>query len=165
MSNQKTAEQSIVLNKIKVIASGLALAVSLLAALGYPPVYILSLFFLYQTSVQFIAYFMLDVESRFVEDFWVGSAKLALPVAMIASGIPKENSFWGLVWIGIAVLFMVSGIRSLHFAAKSFRGGSETAPSAPSPVSTRQSKKVEKQEEALLADLAAFLDDPDSSNK
>lgn len=165
MSNQKTTEQILVLNKIKIIVSALALTVTLLLGLVHPPVYLLSLFFLYQAGVQFTTYIVLEIESRFVEDLWIGSAKLVLAFFMVMSGIPTENTGWGLVWIGIAVLFMVAGIRSLLLVMKGFSGGHETVPSAPSRASVRQLKKSEKQDEALLADLAAFLDDSDSSDK
>lgn len=165
MSNSQTT-QTVSLNPIKFMISGLASLICLSLAAKNPAMFAVAFFFLYQGAIQAVAYNMMRVTSRFMEDFWVGPANLAVALFMVMSGIPSENTYWGMVWIGIALLFMVAGIRSLYLVMKSFAGGgTETVTPARPTVSAKQLKKAQKQDEALMADLAAFLDGPDTSGK
>lgn len=148
-------------NQIKFMGSVLACSLFFFSSSAYKPCLLLALYFVYQAIIQYFTYHEQKTESRFMEDFWTGPIKLAVALYMVTSAIPSENTAWGLVWIGVAVLFMLSGIRSLYLVMKS--SGEETAstPSGLDTVSFKQLKKLEKQQEVLMADIAAFLDRPD----
>lgn len=164
MSNSSTT-QIVSFPKIKFVLSGIALILCLLVSFQITPMFIMAVFFGYQTILLYVVYDVIETESRFLESFWVAPAQLGVATAMIASGIPKENSFWGLIWIGMAVLFMLAGIRNLYLALKSFSGGGSTVPADLNALSAKQLKKSEKQEEALMADIEAYLGDSDTTGE
>lgn len=163
MSNQTTT--TFTFNQIKFIVSVFACSLCFFSSSAYKPYFLLAGFFAYQAVIQYMAYYQQKSESQFVEHFWTAPAKLLVALLMVMSGIPSENTGWGLVWIGLAVLLMTAGIRSLYFVMKSFNGGNANVPAKLSRATVKQLKKAEKQDEALMADLASFLGESGPTEK
>jgi hypothetical protein len=156
MENNKTVAPETIAR----VRTCVALAAMVVAGMGsffFEPFLILSAYFI------FSAFFKLVVHSQnsFIEKFWFGPVKLATSGFMIMAGIPTDNHILAVVWVGISLLFMVSGGRSVFAAIRA--GQAEAANVTPVPTQTaRQLAKASKTEDALFSDLADFLGDADS---
>jgi hypothetical protein len=161
MSNQ--SEQKIdplTLNQTGLYVSAFALAISGAIFMAYRPMAIIEFFFLFQMGVRYIAYYRIRTESRFIEHFWTAPMKLIVAAVMM-TGIPNDN-VWGMVWIGVALLFAASGARNLYKVMRIIKTNQGSVSPFARTVTANQRRKESKVEDALVADLAEFLNRPDS---
>lgn len=161
MSNQ--SEQKIdplTLNQAQLYVSAFCLAASAAVFIAYRPMAIVEFFFLCQMVVRYIAYYRIRTELRFIEHFWTSPLKLIVAAVMISS-IPNDN-VWGMVWIGVALLFALSGARNLYKVMRVVKANQGNLSPLARTVTASQRRKESKVEDALLADLAEFLNRPDS---
>lgn len=165
MSNQSDQKIDVVsLNQMTVFLSAVAVLVVAVIFIFYPPVIVVQAFFLFQVGVRFVAYYHKKSESRFMEMLLTSPAKLLTALAMIGFGIPKDN-LGGIVWIGVALLFALSGALGLYKVMKVTKAEPEDTAKFERMVTANQRKKEAQAEEALFADLAEFLNRPDSDSK
>ena len=85
-----------------------------------------------------------------------GPLKLGTAGFMILAGIPAGTTFQAFVWIGVALLLVMSGCKNLYTAMRA-----STPPIAQGVFfrSARQQEKAVKEEDRLLADLGSLLGD------
>lgn len=147
-----------------VFLSAVAVLVVAVIFIFYPPVIIVQAFFLYQVIVRYVAYFQMETESRYMEVLLTSPAKLLVALGMIGFGIPKDT-LGGLVWIGVALMFVLSGAAGLYKVMKVSKGQPDDTAEPERIVTASQRKKEAKMEQALFDDLAEFLNRPDSEDK
>lgn len=164
MSNHSDQKIDILtLNQAKLYLSAFALAVSAAVFAFYKPAFIIEGFFVYQMIVRYVAYYRIRTESHFIETFWTAPVKLLVAAVMIAN-IPNDNA-WGMVWIGATLLFALSGLKGLYNVLRVTKAKHENTAKFENMVTATQRKKESKVEDALFADLAEFLNRPDSDGK
>lgn len=147
--------------QVRIALSVLFLTLAGIASIMHPPAIILVGFFLYQGVVRLTTYED-GRELPFKECLLVGPVQVLVAVCMVAFGISIENHFWGEVWIGVAFWLLYGGFKSLHRVMKLGKlesGDSHTV------VTAKQRTKVNKEEDALLADLASFFKDREDEDK
>lgn len=164
MSNHSDQKiDRLTLNQAKLYLSAFALTASAAIFVFYKPMFIVEAFFVYQLVVRYVAYYRIRTESHFIETFWTAPVKLLVAAVMIA-GIPNDN-VWGLVWIGATLMFALSGLKGLYNVLRVTKAKYENTARFESMVTATQRKKESKVEDALFADLAEFLNRPDSDGK
>lgn len=140
--------------QVRIALSVLFLTLAGIASIMHPPAIILVGFFLYQGVIRITTYDEDGRELPFKECLLVGPVQVLVAVGMVAFGISIENHFWGEVWIGVALWFLYGGFKSLHRVMKL---GKLESVDSPAVVTAKQRTKVNKEEDALLADLASFF--------
>lgn len=167
MSNQNQSDQKIdrlALNQMSMFMSAFAVLICAGIHLFYSPVIFVEAFFLFQVGVRYVTYFHVRTESRFIEVLLTSPAKLLTAWLMVGYGIPKDN-VWGIVWIALALLFTFSGFKGLRNVMKVAQENHADTAKFEHMVTASQRQKETKVEDALMADLEAFLNKPDSENK
>lgn len=148
------------MNQATLYLSAFALAISALIFSAYRPAIIFEMFFLCQLAIRYVAYYRIRTESRFAELVLTSPMKLIVG-AVMAGNIPNDN-IWGAVWIGAALLFALSGVRNLYKVMRFARENQNSMAHFANTATASQRKKESKVEDALFADLAAYLNRPDS---
>jgi hypothetical protein len=165
MSNQSDQKiDALSLNRMTFLLSSLAILAVAAIGLFYPPVIVVQAFFLFQAAVRYVAYYRKGIESRFTEILLTSPAKLLTALAMMSVGIPKDN-LGGVIWVGVALMFVLSGATGLYKVMNAAKVQPDVIAEPERIVTASQRKKEAKMEQALLNDLAEFLNRPDSEDK
>lgn len=136
--------------------------VTMMGAFFLAPLTILAVFFTVQV---FVKIFTQDDNTNmpFAEILIVSPLKLAVAILMIGLGLPVLDSGAGLAWIGVALLFLYSGMQNMFWIVRS--GLFSVSSGDAVQRTTRQQMKAVKDEDALLADLFSSIDGTDSTDK
>lgn len=148
--------------RVRMLCSVILVIVTMMGSFFLSPLTILSVFFTVQV---FVKIFTQDDNTNmpFSEVLIVGPLKLAVAVLMIGLGLPVLDSGAGLAWIGVALLFLYSGMQNMYWVVRSgwFSVSSGTA----AQTTSKQQMKAVKAEDALLADLFSSIDGTDFMDK
>jgi hypothetical protein len=160
----KTMPTLLLSPQVRMACSFFLVLLTAVATLFYSSFAVLSVFFSTQVVVK-AATFPKTSIVPFTESLIIGPLKMLVATLMIGLGLPTLDSGAGLAWIGVALLFIYSGMQNMYWVFRSGRLAFQTVPAGDVPTTTRQQMKAEKEEDQLLADLFSSLDNPDSARK
>lgn len=148
--------------RMRLYCSTILAIATMAGAFFLPPLFLLSIFFTVQIIVKCFTADE-DTNMSFAECLIVGPLKLSVATLMIGEGLPVLDSGVGVAWIGVALLFLYSGMQNMYWVVRSGRFSVSSG-----NVVQRTSKhhmKAVKTEEALLADLFSSVDGTDFMDK